>query len=255
MGRVRFRKKRVEGVTLKNLQAGTQNSFFKVQVLKKSLSFAHVGEDNLNKLAARATIRYFRKKEFIFHEGDPANRLCIVQYGRVKLFKASASGKEFVAHIAGPGNTLNVAALFGEKPHYLTARCIEDTSVLCVGREEFLSFLHDCPSVAIKIIGILGEVINLTYEKIIDLLVERVDLRVSSALFMLSSKFGATLSLTCSDIADLAGTTTASAIRVMSKLRKAGILRSYRQKIVILDQVKLQELSRGLVGKEILNYF
>lgn len=104
----------VGGVALTNLQADAQNGFFKGQVLKKSLSFARVKEDNLNKLAAHATIRYFRKKEFIFHEGDPANRLCIVQYGRVKLFKASASGKDFVAHIAGPGNTLNVAGLFGK---------------------------------------------------------------------------------------------------------------------------------------------
>jgi CRP-like cAMP-binding protein len=243
------------GCTLKDLHSGNQNVAFKVEVFKKSLSFAHLAKEDLNKLAAHATIRFFRKKDFIFHEGDPATRLCIVQYGRVKLFKTSASGKEFVPHIAGPGNTLNIAALFGGKPHFLSAQCIEDTSILCVGREDLLSFSNEYPSVASKIIAILGEVINLTYEKILDLLVERVELRVSSVLFMLSSKFGTTLSLTCSDIADLAGTTTASTIRVMSKLRKAGVLRSYRQKIIILDQVKLQELSRNLVGKDILNYF
>ncbi len=244
-------------MALKNPQIGSQNNSFKVEVLKKSLSFAGLDTAHLNQLADRATIRYFRKKEFIFHEGDQASRLYIVQYGRVKLFKVSASGKEFVAHIAGQGNTLNVAALFGEKPHYLTARCIEDTSVLTVGREEFLSFLKEHPVVAIKIIGILGEVTNLAYEKIIDLLVERVDLRVSTALFMLASKFGTTLSVTCSDIADLAGTTTASTIRVISKLKKMGILRSHRQRIIILDQARLQELSRTAVNEEIeiFNYF
>lgn len=122
---------------------------------------------------------------------------------------------------------------------------------MCVGREEFLSFLNECPGVAVKIIGILGKVTNLAYQKIIDMVEERVDLRVSTALFMLSSKFGTTLSLTCSDIADLAGTTTASTIRVISKLKKAGILGTHRQKITILDQVKLQELSRRLAGEEI----
>jgi len=159
-----------------------------------------------------------------------------VQYGRVKLFKASASGKEFVAHIAGPGNTLNVAALFGAKPHFLSAQCIEDTSILCVGREEFLSFLNKYPSIATRIIAIMGEVTNIAYEKIIDLLVEKVDLRVSNVLFMLSSKFGTTLSLTCRDIADIAGTTTESTIRVIGKLKKEGILNSHREKIEILDR-------------------
>jgi CRP/FNR family transcriptional regulator len=237
------------------VQTGAENPAFKIEVFKKSLSFAHLGKEDLSKIAAHATIRYYQKKDFIFHEGDPATYLRIVQYGRVKLFKASTSGREFVPHIAGPGNTLNIAALFGDKPHFLSAQCIEDTSILCVGREDFLSFLNEYPSVARRIIGILGEVINLTNEKIIDLLVERVDLRVTNVLFMLSSKFGTTLSLTCSDIADLAGTTTESTIRVISKLRKAGILRSHRQKIVVLDQVGLQELSRRLTDKEILNYF
>jgi len=241
---------------LKHLQTDIRNSAFKIEVFKKSLSFAHLEKADLGKLVADATIRLFRKKDFIFHEGDPATRLYIVQYGRVKLFKASASGREFVSHIAGPGNTLNIAALFGEKPFFLSARCIEDTSTLCIGREEFLSFLDEYASVARKIIAALAEMVNLAYEKIIDLLVEKVDQRVSSVLFMLSSKFGTTLSLTCSDIADLAGTTTASTIRVMSKLRKAGILRSYRRKIIILDQVKLQALSRRwLESEELLNYF
>ncbi|MGD0237727.1 MAG: Crp/Fnr family transcriptional regulator [Syntrophorhabdales bacterium] len=248
-------KRKTGAVTLQNLQAGTQNNLFKVEVFKKSLSFAHLREDHLDKIAAHATIRYFPKKEFIFHEGDPASRLCIVQYGRVKLFKGSTSGKEFVAHIAGPGNTLNIAALCGQEPHFLTAQCIEDTSILCVGREEFLSFLSEYPSVATKIIAIMGEVTNIAYEKIIDLLVEKVDLRVSNVLFMLSSKFGTTLSLTCRDIADIAGTTTESTIRVLSKLKKQGILRSCRHQIIVLDQVKLHESSRSVVGEEIFNYF
>ena len=241
---------------MKHLQTDIQNSVSKIEVFRKSLSFAHLEKADLSKIATHATIRLFQKKDFIFHEGDATNRLYIVQYGRVKLFKASVSGREFVSHIAGPGNTLNIAALFGEKPYFLSAQCIEDTSILCIGRQEFLSFLDEYPCVARKIIAMLGEIINLAYEKIIDLLVEKVDLRVSSVLFMLSSKFGATLSFTCSDIADLAGTTTASTIRVMGKLRRAGILRSYRQKIIILDQDRLQALSRRwLVSEEMLHYF
>jgi CRP-like cAMP-binding protein len=101
----------------------------------------------------------------------------------------------------------------------------------------------------------MGEVTNIAYEKIIDLLVEKVDLRVSNVLFMLSSKFGTTLSLTCRDIADIAGTTTESTIRVIGKLKKEGILKSHREKIEILDPVRLRESSHGVVGEEIFNYF
>jgi hypothetical protein len=67
------------GLTLKNLEMGTQNNVFKVENFKKSLSFAHLSGEQLNALAAHATTRYFPKKKFVFHEGDRATHLWIVQ--------------------------------------------------------------------------------------------------------------------------------------------------------------------------------
>jgi CRP-like cAMP-binding protein len=60
---------------------------------------------------------------------------------------------------------------------------------------------------------------------------------------MLFIKFGTTLSLTREELAELAGTTTETAIRVLSKLKAAGIISSTRGRIVILNQAKLQALA------------
>jgi CRP-like cAMP-binding protein len=62
---------------------------------------------------------------------------------------------------------------------------------------------------------------------------------------MLSSRLGLTLPFTRQEIADMVGTTTETAIRVMGHLRERGIIRSTRGRVVILDEVKLRLLSEG----------
>ena len=62
---------------------------------------------------------------------------------------------------------------------------------------------------------------------------------------MLSLKLGHTLPFKREEIADMAGTTTETAIRFMSRMRDGGIIRSSRGKIIILDETKLRLLSEG----------
>ena len=47
------------------------------------------------------------------------------------------------------------------------------------------------------------------------------------------------------EIADMAGTTTETAIRVMSQFKERGIIRSTRGRTVILNRDKLRLLSEG----------
>ena len=78
-----------------------------------------------------------------------------------------------------------------------------------------------------------------------DLAGERVEQRLAQTLLMLSAKLGPTLPFTRQEIADMAGTTTETAIRVMSRLKQGKIIRSVRGRIIILDESKLRLLSEG----------
>ena len=69
--------------------------------------------------------------------------------------------------------------------------------------------------------------------------------RLAQTLLMLSSRIGSTLPFTRQEIADMAGTTTETAIRVMSRLKDRRIIRSVRGKVIILDKEKLRLLSEG----------
>jgi CRP/FNR family transcriptional regulator len=229
---------------LQNLQITNTKGFnWKVEVFKKSPIFASLGEDDLKELATLATFVYFKKDESIFNEGDRPNFFYILQRGRVKLFKLSSAGKIFIAFIIVPFETLNSTALFEGKAYFLSAKAMEDTTLLRIEREKYLSFLNKYPLIGMKMIAILGNALNSTYERVLDLIEVKVDQRVYNVLLMLSYKFGTTLFFKSEEIADMAGTTTETTIRVLSKLRSLGIIRSSRGKVIILDETKLGHLS------------
>ena len=62
---------------------------------------------------------------------------------------------------------------------------------------------------------------------------------------MLHAKSGPTLPFTRQDIAEMAGVTTETAIRIMGRLKAGGIIGSSRGKIVVLDENKLRLLTEG----------
>jgi len=216
-----------------------------IEFFKQSPIFASLDEDELKKIAGLATPRHFKKGEFIILEGDTPPSFYIIQEGRVKVFKQSSSGKDFIIGAFHRGDTFGEVAVFDGKPCPASAQAMDETTVLTIRREEFLSCVTQNPTIAMKIIGIIGERVKSAHARLRDLAADRVEQRLAKVLLMLSSKYGPTLPFTKQEIADLTGTTTETAIRVMSRLKDSGIIRSTRGETVILDEAKLELLSSG----------
>jgi len=217
----------------------------KGQILKNSSIFSSLNDDELGTLADLATERSFMPNEFIFWDGDAPDWLYIVAEGEVKVLKHSSLGKEFIIAFFSPGEMLGEVAVFENKPYPASAQAVVKTKVIGIKTEDFLSFLTNRPQVVLKIISILAGRLRDAQGRLRDLAGERVEQRLASVLFMLSSKLGLTLPFTRQEIADMVGTTTETTIRVMSHLKDRGIIRSVRGKVIILDEEKLRLLGEG----------
>jgi CRP/FNR family transcriptional regulator len=217
----------------------------KAGILKQSFIFSSLNEDELAELAKLAIERSFVPDEFIFWDGDAPEWFYIVAEGRVKVVKHSSLGKEFIIAFFGPGEIFGEVAVFENKPYPASAQAVAETKVLGIKRKDFLSFLAQRPQVALRIISVLGGRLRDAQGRLKDLAGERVEQRLARTLLMLSAKLGSTLPFTRQEVADMAGTTTETAIRFMSRLKDGGIIRSTRGKIIILNETKLRLLSEG----------
>ena len=217
----------------------------RTEILKQSLIFSSLNNDELTELSKLAIERSFRPDEFVFWEGDDPDYFYIVVEGRIKVIKYSSSGKEFIIAFFGPGEMFGEVAVFEGKPYPASAQVVADTKILGIKKDDFLSFLSTRPQVALSIINVLGGRLRDAQSRLKDLAGERVEQRLAQTLLMLSSKLGPTLPFTRQEIADMAGTTTETAFRVTSQLKERGIISSVRGKIIILDETKLRLLSEG----------
>lgn len=219
----------------------------KIQFIKKVISFEHLDDEALKEVASYATPVQYKKGDYIFQEEEEPKYFHTVIEGFVKLFKTSSLGKQLIAYISVPFEPLCGVVLFIEKPHYLSAQALSDVTLLQIKKEKYLSFVFNNPGVALEIIGILGRVISSSFNRMIDIVGETAEQRIQNVLFMLFNKYGNKLPLTCESIANLSGTTTETAIRIMSKLKNSNILDTKRSRgeIHIIDHEALEGLSRG----------
>ena len=217
----------------------------KAEILRKSLIFSGLNQDELGELAKLAVERTLASGEFVFWEGDAPEWLYLVAAGRIKVLKHSSLGKEFIVAFFGPGEMFGEVAVFEAKPYPASAQAAAETTVLGIRKDDFVSFLAQRPQVALRIINVLGGRLRDAQSRLQDLASERVEQRIYRMLLMLSAKLGATLPFTRQEIADMSGTTIETTIRVMSRLKTGGIIRSVRGKITILNETKLRLLAEG----------
>ena len=217
----------------------------RAQILRHSFIFSSLNDDELGEVSNLTIERTFMPNEFIFWDGDTPNWFYMVAEGKVKVFKHSSSGKEFIIAFFGPGEMFGEVAVFENKPYPASAQAVIETKVVGIKREDFLSFLANRPQVALRIINVLGERLRDAQSRLRDLAGERVEQRLASVLLMLSAKLGPTLPFTRQELADMVGTTTETVIRIMSSLKDRRIIHTVRGKVTIIDEVKLRLLSEG----------
>lgn len=215
------------------------------RILASSLIFSGLGEAELGELSRLAAERHLAPEEFVFWEGDAPEFFYLVVRGRVKVVKQAPSGKEFIVAFFGPGEMFGEVAVFENKPYPASAQAAEATAVIAIRRTAFLAFLAAHPEISLRIISVLGGRLRDAQARLGDLAAGRVQQRIARVLLMLAARIGPNLPFTRREIADMTGTTTETAIRVLGRLGQGKIIRSVRGHIAILDETKLRLLAEG----------
>jgi CRP-like cAMP-binding protein len=225
--------------------ANTLSSEAITAALKKSLVFSGLSDTELAGLSRLAGVRHLEAGQYAFWEGDAPDYFYILISGRIKVLKHSSQGKEVIIAFFGPGEMFGEVAVFEDKVYPASAQAAVESQVAAIRKDDLLSFLTAHPQVVLRIINILGGRLREAQGRLKDLAGERVEQRLAHTLLMLSAKLGASLPFTRQEIADMAGTTTETAIRILGRLKDGGIISSTRGEITILNQDKLRLLSEG----------
>ncbi|HEX9920212.1 MAG TPA: Crp/Fnr family transcriptional regulator [Candidatus Methylomirabilis sp.] len=195
----------------------------------------------------------YREDEYLFYEGDPPQGLFILREGKVKIIKHSTRGKDTILRLLGPEEMFGEVASLDGGPYPASAQALEDTVVFHLSQRDFLRLLQGYPSIALRVIEDLGRKLRDAHDLIRALTTETVEKRIATVLLKLAEKLGKVeergirlrIHLSRQDLADMAGTTIETAIRVLSKFTKDRLLTKEGKNIIILDRAALAALSRS----------
>ncbi len=188
---------------------------------------------------ARKVVAY-RRGEVIFAQGDPCETVPYIQKGGVKLSVLSATGREAVVGMLGPGDFFGEGCLAGQTFRMGSATAISASSILHVGKARMVRLLHKQQTLSDRFIAhMLARNIRIE-EDLVDQLFNSSEKRLARKLLLLA-QYGkeagpqkALPRISQEMLAEMIGTTRSRFNFFMNKFQRLGFI-NYKDGLKVND--------------------
>jgi CRP-like cAMP-binding protein len=210
-----------------------------------------VPEADRRRLLAIARRRRFARGEVVFHRDDPADSLHLVVNGRFAVLMVTPLGQTATIAVRGAGDSFGETALLAARAkRTATVRALEQAETFAVDDVAFAELREAFPGIDRILFAFLSAELRRTNELLVEALYLPVDRRLRRRLLELTRIYGSeqdaevTIPLTQTELAELAGTSRATANQILRKEEERGAVRLERGRIVTLDPAGLARRAR-----------
>lgn len=225
----------------------------KKSVLESCDLFDSILPEQRELLVASSTLAHAERGETIWLAGAPPESIAVVGQGFVKMTKNTAQGSEIAIELVGPGQCIGVLAAIEGREMPLNAVAVTRVWYLKVPTRLLLNLYDEVSALKDRVVKSIAPRLRKAHEMMSRLSSGTVEERLAAVLFILAESYGRkdtggiviAVPLTRQDLSEMAGTTVETAIRVMSRWQKEGIIATEHQIITICDAAGLERcLSR-----------
>lgn len=186
----------------------------------------------------------------LYWEGDTADKLFFIKRGRVKITKATDDGKQLIMYMFQAGDLFGEMETFHTTTHNFNAETAEDSLIGIIQQKDLEVLLWQHGDFAVEMMKWMGVMHRITQTKFRDLMMFGKPGALCSVLIRLSNSYGKpfgdgimiSIRLTNNELAEMIGATRESVNRMLSDLRKQGIIDYHNSLIVIHDPAYLRDL-------------
>lgn len=217
-------------------------------IIKQFNSMKALTKDELIRISGCKTTRKIKKGEVIFEEGEMINGVYCVKDGICKLSKLSENGKDQIVKMVVKGQLLGQRSLITDECTNLQAIALSDMEVCFIPKSEIMTDLQTNLQFSLDVLKVMARDLRESDDIIVNMAQKTVRKRLADVLIYLQNSFGVnadgTLSVLLSreDYANIVGTATESAIRIISQLKKEKLISTKGKFIKIEDLAGLQRV-------------
>jgi CRP-like cAMP-binding protein len=194
----------------------------------------------------------FPRGHMIFAEGEPGDRLFIIQTGKVKIGRKSPDGRENLLAIMGPSDMFGELSIFDPGPRTSTATTVTEVRAVVMDRHALRSWISSRPEISEQLLRVLARRLRRTNSMVADLIFTDVPGRVAKALLQLAQRFGSqeagllrvTHDLTQEEIAQYVGASRETVNKALADFAHRSWLRLEGKSVLILDPERLARRAR-----------
>lgn len=194
--------------------------------------------------------RRYRKGAVLFAEGDRADRVIVLRSGRVKVTRATESGREVVLGVRGPGEMLGELSALDGGSCSATATALEPVEASVIPASSFRAYLAEEPAMAYHLLEVVVHRLREADRARVEFGAFDTVGRVASRLSELARRYGSpvdggleiALALSQDELAGWVGASREAVAKALRQLRAAGCIETGRRRIVVRDLDALERL-------------
>ena len=217
------------------------------QELRQHYLFRRLSDEAFSKILLQSNLISLKRNENLFNQGDSASRFFLVRSGQITLFQTSPDGNEKVVDIIGPGQTFAEAVMFMEGNRYpVNSKATTNSELFYFDNKAFIEQLHNSDALCFAMMADMSTRLKGLLTEISELTIYNAKHRLISYLLGhindLKDQPTVKLTATKSMIASRLSITPETFSRIMSKLKKEGLIAIEDETILLLQPEKLKEI-------------
>ena len=195
-------------------------------------------------------LKTFKKKEFIFKEGQPSTHIYFIESGKVKCYMSNSYGKELITGIAGPKELIGYATILNDSEYIENAEALEEIKTWSISRQEFMSMIEKNKALSLKFIRFLSNNLIQLEERLMELAYQPVRQRVAQTLIKLGKKYGnpagsGKINMSRKDISNVIGTATETLNRMVAEFKDDNLIETTELGLLIKDLKGLERVAKS----------
>lgn len=215
---------------------------------KQKSVFCKTSCENMEEIKATKICSTYKKGEIIFKEGSFASGVYCINSGKIKVSMLGDEGREQIVRLAKAGDIIGYKALLSSVRYSASAVAIDDSNVCFIPREAFIHTLKDA-LLSFEMMRLLSDELRNAEGKITHLAQKPVRERMAETILFLKETYGIdeeeniNVALSREEIANIVGTATETAIRLLSEFNKDKLIELSGKKIKIINTEKLSRVA------------
>lgn len=205
-------------------------------------------KEELIRISGCKTDRVVERGEVIFREGETVNGVYCVKSGVCKVSKLSENGRDQIIKLIVKGDLLGQRSLINDESANLTATALSPMEVCFIPKSEIIADLQKNSNFSMDVLKSMAHDLKDADNFIVDMAQKSVKQRLAETLLYIYDNFGVDedgylkVILSREEYANMVGTATESAIRLLSQFKKDGLISTKGKRICIDNKDKLKQI-------------